>query len=158
GPLSGNRNFALGLMLSVGYAATLGGLATIIGTPPNVVFVGLLNELSGQQISFGKWMLVGVPVALALLTSNYLIVTKILFQNKLKHIQGSDQLITCRLSELGKLRKEEKLVLTIFCITSFFWIFQQLINEQLFQADLLNDTNIAMAGGLLMFVVPTDFK
>lgn len=158
GPLSGDRNFALGLMLTVGYAATLGGLATIIGTPPNVVFVGLLNEISGKQISFGQWMLVGVPVALTLLISNYLIVTKILFPNNLKKIQGSDQLITTRLRELGSMRKEEKLVLTIFCLTSFFWIFQQLINDQLFQADVLNDTNIAMAGGLLMFVVPVDFK
>src|SRR5688572_28280396 len=66
GEKSGERNFALGLMLTVGYAATLGGLATIIGTPPNVVFVGLLNDFYGDQISFGTWMLVGVPVAFTL--------------------------------------------------------------------------------------------
>lgn len=158
GPLSADRNFALGLMLTVGYAATLGGLATIIGTPPNVVFVGLLHEFSGQQISFGQWMLIGVPVALVLLIGNYLIVTKILFPNNLKNIKGSDQLIATRLNALGRLRKEEKLVLTIFCITSFFWIFQQLINTQLLGAEVLNDTNIAMAGGLLMFVVPVNLK
>lgn len=158
GPLSGERNFALGLMLSVGYAATLGGLATIIGTPPNVVFIGLLNKFNGQQISFGQWMLIGVPVATLLLICNYLIVTKILFPNKIDKIKGSDQLIKTRLSELGPMRKEEKLVLTIFSLTSFFWIFQQLINEQLLQAEVLNDTNIAMAGGLLMFIVPIDIK
>lgn len=158
GPLSSERNFALGLMLSVGYAATLGGLATIIGTPPNVVFIGLLNKLNGQQISFGQWMLIGIPVATLLLISNYLIVTKILFPNKIDKIKGSDQLIKTRLSELGLMRREEKLVLTIFSLTSFFWIFQQLINEQLLKAELLNDTNIAMAGGLLMFMVPVDLK
>lgn len=158
GPLSGERNFALGLMLTVGYAATLGGLATIIGTPPNVVFVGLLQDFYGEQISFGKWMLVGVPVSVVLLISNYLIVTKILFPNKLDTVKGSDALIKTKLHELGSLRKEEKLVLIIFGLTSFFWIFQQLINTYLFGSSLLNDTNIAMAGGLLMFVIPVDLK
>lgn len=157
GPHSDERNFALGLMLVVGYAATLGGLATIIGTPPNVVFIGLLNDFNGQKISFGQWMLVGVPIAIILLASTYLIVTKILFPNKLDKIKGSDELIKTRLGELGTLRKEEKLVLTIFLLTSFFWVFQQTINYML-DAELLNDTNIAMAGGLLMFVIPVELK
>lgn len=158
GPLSGERNFALSLMLVVGYAATLGGLATIIGTPPNVVFIGLLNKLNGQKISFFEWMLVGVPVALLLLTSNYFIVTRILFPNKIDKIKGSDELIKNKLTELGSLRKEEKLVLTIFLLTSFFWITQDVINHFIVGVQLLNDTNIAMAGGLLMFVIPADIK
>jgi sodium-dependent dicarboxylate transporter 2/3/5 len=158
GPLSGERNFALGLMLVVGYAATLGGLATIIGTPPNVVFIGLLNELNGQKISFFEWMLLGVPVALLLLMSNYFIVTRVLFPNKIDTIQGSDELIKNKLRELGSLRKEEKLVLIIFSITSFLWITQDAINHFIVGSDLLNDTNIAMAGGLLMFIIPLDLK
>lgn len=157
GPVSAERNFALGLMLVVGYSATLGGLATIIGTPPNVVFVGLLNDFNGEKISFGTWMLVGVPVAFILLTSNYLIVTRILFPNKIDKIKGSEELIRHKLNELGALRREEKLVLTIFFATSFFWIFQQAINY-LVGSELLNDTNIAMTGGLLMFAVPVDLK
>ncbi len=157
-PVTAERNFALGLMLVVGYAATLGGLATIIGTPPNVVFVGLLNDFNGQKISFGEWMLVGVPVSLVLLISNYLIVTKILFPNKIDKIKGSDELIKRKLGELGPLRKEEKLVLSIFLITSFFWITQEAINHYLVGAELLNDTNIAMAGGLLMFIIPANMK
>lgn len=156
--LSGEQNFALGLMLAVGYAATLGGLATIIGTPPNVVFIGLLNEFNSQHISFGQWMLIGVPVSLVLIVANYLIVTRVLFPNNLSSVQGSAQLLNTRLKELGPLRKEEKLVLVIFSLTSFFWIFQQLFNELVFKAELLNDTNIAMAGGLLMFVVPVSLK
>lgn len=158
GKLSGEQNFAVGLMLAVGYAATLGGLATIIGTPPNVVFIGLLNDYNGQQISFGQWMLIGVPVAFVLLLVNYFLVTRILFPNKLQTIQGSDQLIGTRLDELGKMRKEEKLVFAVFSLTSFFWIFQQLFNDILFKAEVLNDTNIAMTGGLLMFVVPVNLK
>jgi sodium-dependent dicarboxylate transporter 2/3/5 len=152
------RNFAIGLLLMVGYAATLGGLATIIGTPPNVVFAGLLDEFYQQKLDFGKWMIVGVPVAILLLLNTYLIITRILFPNNLKNVKGSDELINRKLLELGSISKEEKRVLVIFALTSFFWIFQQLFNTYVFQKELLNDTNIAMTGGLLMFVVPANFK
>lgn len=154
----GERNFALGLMLIVGYAATLGGLATIIGTPPNVVFAGLLDEFYHQKLDFGKWMIVGVPVATVLCFSTYLIVTRILFPNHLKKIEGSDELIQSRLEILGSMSREEKSVLVIFALTSFFWIFQEAFNTYVFKKDLLNDTNVAMTGGLLMFIVPTDLR
>jgi sodium-dependent dicarboxylate transporter 2/3/5 len=67
-------------------------------------------------------------------------------------------LIKTKLRELGKISKEEKLVLTIFGLTSFFWIFQQAWNTYIFKQDLLNDTNIAMTGGILMFVVPVSIR
>lgn len=102
------RNFAMGLLLMVGYAATLGGLATIIGTPPNVVFAGLLDEFYHQKLDFGKWMIVGVPVAILLLLSTYLIITRILFPNNLKNVKGTDELIDRKLLELGSISKEEK--------------------------------------------------
>lgn len=152
------RNFAIGLLLMVGYAATLGGLATIIGTPPNVVFAGLLHEFYQQKLDFGKWMIIGVPTASLLLISTYFIITRILFPNKLENVKGSDQLIKSKLKELGSLRVEEKRVLVIFGLTSFFWIFQQALNTYLFQKDILNDTNIAMTGGLLMFLIPANFQ
>ena len=113
------RNFAMGLLLMVGYAATLGGLATIIGTPPNVVFAGLLDEFYHQKLDFGKWMLVGVPVASLLLISTHLIITRILFPNNLSKVEGTDNLIKTKLGEMGKISKEEKLVLTIFGIDVF---------------------------------------
>jgi len=152
------RNFALGLLLMVGYAATLGGLATIIGTPPNVVFAGLLDEFYHQKLDFGKWMIIGVPIAILLLLSTYFIITRILFPNNLKNVEGTGELIERKLLELGPISKEEKRVLTIFALTSFFWIFQQLFNTYVFKKELLNDTNIAMTGGLLMFVVPANLK
>lgn len=110
------RNFALGLMLMVGYAATLGGLGTIIGTPPNVVFVGLLDEFYHDRFDFGKWMLVGVPVAALLCSSTYIIITRILFPNRIQKIEGSDSLIKLRLSALGKMRREEIIVLVILSL------------------------------------------
>ena len=152
------RNFAMGLLLMVGYAATLGGLATIIGTPPNVVFAGLLDEFYDIKLDFGKWMLIGVPVAIVLLLSTYIIITRILFPNNIENVKGTDELIERKLREMGPISREEKRVLIIFALTSFFWIFQELFNTVVFKKELLNDTNVAMTGGLLMFIVPANFK
>jgi sodium-dependent dicarboxylate transporter 2/3/5 len=151
----GERNFALGLMLMVGYAASLGGLATIIGTPPNVVFVGLLEKFYERTIDFGKWMLVGVPVAIVLLLSTYVIITRILFPSGIRQVKGTEELIREKLTEMGPVSREQWLVLGVFALTSFFWIFQQALNI-LAGANVFDDTNIAMAGGLLMFIIPTD--
>jgi sodium-dependent dicarboxylate transporter 2/3/5 len=151
------RNFALGLMLMVGYSATLGGLATIIGTPPNVVFVGLLESFYHTEIDFGKWMIVGVPVMFATLFGTYILITRVLFPNRIAKVEGSDELIRTKLEELGAIRVEEKRVLIIFCITSILWIFEQYINH-LIGRDMLNDTNVAMTGGILMFLVPSGKK
>jgi solute carrier family 13 (sodium-dependent dicarboxylate transporter), member 2/3/5 len=153
----GERNFAIGLMLVIAYAANIGGVATIIGTPPNVVFVGLLNQFYEQKINFGTWMLIGVPLSVLLLTCCYFIITRLVFPNNLKKVHGSDELIKNKLKELGNIRKEEKLVMMIFGITSSLWIFQQPLNI-LLGKEMLNDTNIAMMGGSLMFIVPSSLK
>ncbi len=153
----GERNFGIGLMLTIAYAANIGGIATIIGTPPNVVFIGLLDQFYHQKIPFGKWMLIVLPLSIILLTACYLVITRLVFPNNLKKIHGSDVLIKNKLKELGNVRKEEKLVMMIFGITSSLWIFQQAINL-LIGKEMLNDTNIAMMGGSLMFVVPSSLK
>lgn len=153
----GERNFGIGLMLVVGYASNIGGIATIIGTPPNVVFVGLLDQFYHQKIAFGKWMLIAFPLSIVLLAVCYVIITRILFPNGLKKVHGSDKLIRNKLKELGSIRKEEKLVMIIFVITSSLWIFQQPLNL-LLGKEMFNDTNIAMLGGSLMFLVPTSLK
>ncbi len=153
----GERNFALGLMLSIGYAASIGGIGTIIGTPPNVVFVGYAKQFYNHDISFFRWMLIGVPISVLMLFTCYFLITRVLFPNRLKSVEGSHQLIVLKLHSLGKMKKEEKLVLAVFSLTSFFWIFQQLLNSNIGH-DIFNDTNIAISGGLLMFLVPINFR
>jgi sodium-dependent dicarboxylate transporter 2/3/5 len=152
----GERNFGIALMLVIAYAANIGGIATIIGTPPNVVFVGLLDQFAHEKISFGKWMLVGLPLSIIIMGLGYFVLTRFIFPNKLHQISGADALIKNRLIDLGPIRKEEKLVLIIFTLTSMLWIFQQPLNL-LLGSELLNDTNIGMAGGALMFIVPASF-
>ena len=153
----GERNFAIGLMLMVAYASSIGGIGTIIGTPPNVVFAGLLDQFYHLKLDFGKWMLVGVPLMALILLATYIIITKILFVNGIKNVKGSDELIRIKLLELGNIRKEEKLVIVIFSVTCLMWVFQQAINL-LLGKEILNDTNVAMTGGVLMFATPVDWK
>lgn len=156
-PSNGYRRFALGLMLSIAYAANIGGTTTIIGTPPNVVFVGYMQEFYGRQIEFGRWLLVGVPVSFTLLTITYLMLTRVLFPHRLKKLAGSDDLIKNKLIELGPMSRAEKLVAIIFFLTAVSWIFQSGIND-LLGADYLDNTIVAMAGGILMFITPTSFS
>lgn len=152
----GERNFGIGLMLMIAYASNIGGIATLIGTPPNVVFAGLLEQFYHQKLDFGKWMVIGLPLAISILAAAYFSIIW-LYPNNLAQIKGSERLVTDRLSELGKLSKEEKVVIAIFLFTCTLWIFQQPINL-LLGAEMLNDTNIAMMGGVLMFVFPHDVK
>lgn len=151
------QNFALGLMLSIGYIASIGGMATVIGTPPNVVFAGFAKQFYNNEVEFGKWMLIGLPVALLLGIACYWLITRILFPNHLSKIPGSEQLIAQKLKALGGIRKEEKRVLFIFALTACGWIFQIPLNG-LFGSEVLNDTNVAIAGGLSMFLMPINFS
>lgn len=151
------KKFATGLMLSIAYAASIGGMATIIGTPPNVVMVGYMKRFYNLDVSFTSWMIVGVPLMIMSLTACYLLITRVLFRNHLPSIEGSKELIHRKLQALGKLTLEEKLVLAVFSVTCFFWIFRQNLNI-LIGKNMLDDTTIAMAGGMLMFLLPVSLK
>lgn len=151
------ERFATGLMLSIAYAASIGGIATIIGTPPNVVTVGFIKRFYDQDVSFATWMVIGVPLMITILGSCYIIITRILYPNKLQSIEGSSELISSKIRELGPISKEEKRVLIIFSITCFLWIFRQNINA-IIGINLLDDTTIAMTGGILMFITPIELR
>lgn len=151
------RNFALGVMLTIAYSANIGGMATIIGTPPNVVLSGFVKQFYDHDLSFLTWMTFGVPVAAVVLMSSYFIITRILFPNHLKKVEGSETLLQQKLMELGPMKKEEKSVLVVFSLTSFLWITQQLLNTAI-GSEVFNDTNIAIGGGILMFITPIDFR
>jgi sodium-dependent dicarboxylate transporter 2/3/5 len=151
------KKFATGLMLAIAYAASIGGMGTIIGTPPNVVMVGYMKRMYNTEVPFTDWMLVGIPISFLILFGCYFLITKVLYRNNLSSIEGSRELIQNKLKTLGPLSTEEKRVLVIFSITCFFWIFRQNINS-LIGKNILDDTGIAIAGGILMFLVPANLK
>ena len=153
----GYRRFALGLMLCIAYSANIGGTTTIIGTPPNVVLVGYMQEFYQQELTFGRWLLVGIPTCAILLTGTYWMVTRVLFPHGLGQLSGSDDLIAGQLRQLGPMRRAEKLVAAVFVLTALGWMFQSSINEWWGTA-LLNNTLVAMIGGILMFVVPVRLR
>lgn len=153
----GYRRFALGLMLGIAYSANIGGTATIIGTPPNVVFVGYMQEFYDREIDFSRWLLVGIPVSFTLLAITYFMLTRVLFPHRLQKLTGSDNLIKDKLRELGTMNRAEKLVAIIFFLTAISWIFQSSINSLLGDS-YLDNTIVAMAGGILMFITPANIR
>ncbi|MEM8566276.1 MAG: DASS family sodium-coupled anion symporter [Bacteroidota bacterium] len=153
----GNKRFALGLMLSIAYAANVGGTMTLIGTPPNVVMTGYLTDLAGFEMAFSQWLLIGLPAGLTILTATYFLITRVLFANGVKQIDGSEELIRNKLKSLGKFSREEKLVSLVFVLTAICWVFKPNINE-LIGYPFLSDTTTAMAGGILMFTMPVDLR
>ena len=118
-----DKNFALSVMLGIAFAANAGGIATVIGTPPNSVLIGLLENEYNTQISFVKWMSFGLPFSVLLVTIVYLILVKVLFPCKGLVFGASNSVITNELKKLGKLSSKEKHVLIIFAVIVSLWIF-----------------------------------
>ncbi len=149
--------FSLSLMLGIAYSANIGGISTIIGTPPNVVFVGYARQLLNVEIDFAKWMLIGIPISIILLMITFLVLTRILYPNNLGRMDSASGIISSELKKLGRMGREEKMVAIIFGLTAFMWIFKLPINS-LLGNEILNDTATAIIGGILMFAVPVNLK
>jgi sodium-dependent dicarboxylate transporter 2/3/5 len=146
------RNFALCIMLAIAYASNFGGIATIIGTPPNVAYSSFISKKFGYDISFFGWMFVATPVAILLLFSLYLVLVK-MFPNKIDADKEMHALIKNDLKGLGPMSVPEKRVMGIFLLTATLWITRDLINQ--LGIVKLDDNMIAVFGALLMFIVPS---
>ncbi len=150
------RNFSISLMLSIAYASNIGGLATIIGTPPNTAYVGYMNDTMHAEISFLQWVLICFPIAILILLALYFAFTKFLFPNHIKHHAETESFIQTQLSKLGSWSGAEKRVFAIFLATAFLWITKDLIIKL---TNLpLNDTIIALFAGIALFAIPAGVK
>lgn len=151
------RNFAICMMLGIAYGANIGGIATLIGTPPNLVLLAYIKEMYNYEISFAKWLLFGLPFSFMLLYITYFISIKFILPNNLGNIKGSENLLEEEIKKLGKFSAQEKSVLSIFIFTALLWIFREYINR----IDILknlNDSIIALIGAFLLFITPTEQK
>ena len=152
-----DQNFALSVMLGIAFSANAGGIATVIGTPPNSVLIGLLENEYNIQISFLKWMTLGLPFAVVMIGITYLVLVKWMFPNKHLKFNASKEVIEEELQKLGPTTGKEKLVLVIFGITVFLWIFRTLINK--FFPNLgLTDTMISIFAAITLFALPYNIK
>lgn len=152
-----DQNFALSVMLGIAFSANAGGIATVIGTPPNSVMIGLLENEYNIQISFLKWMVMGLPFSVLLITIIYLVLVKWMFPNKNLQFNASKDIIQSELKKLGPTSGKEKMVLAIFGITVFLWIFRTLINT-LFPGLGLSDTMISIFAAISLFAIPYNIK
>lgn len=152
-----DQNFALCVMLGIAFSANAGGIATVIGTPPNSVMIGLLENEYNIQISFLKWMVIGVPFSVVMIAISYLVLVKWMFPNKQLKFTASKDIINDELKKLGPMSGKEKMVLVIFGITVFLWIFRTLINN-IFPELGLSDTIISMIAAVSLFAIPYNLK
>lgn len=143
-------NFGTSLMLGIAYAASIGSLGTLIGTPPNTLLAGYMADTHGVEIGFGQWMIVGVPLALAMMFVCWFMLTKVIFKPEIDHIPGGKELIANEYEKLGKMSSGEIRVLILFVLAALSWIFVPII----FDKAPITDAGIAILVGLLLFLLP----
>jgi solute carrier family 13 (sodium-dependent dicarboxylate transporter), member 2/3/5 len=146
------RNFAAALLLAVAYGASVGGVATLVGTPPNALFAGFMLENYGVRIGFGQWMLIGLPVSLAMLMITWLLLTRGLFRIRRLEQPGAREAIRASLRELGPASRAERRTAVVFAITALLWLSRPWLSPAF---PSLSDTSIAIAGALALFVIPS---
>jgi solute carrier family 13 (sodium-dependent dicarboxylate transporter), member 2/3/5 len=156
--------FAICLMLGIAYAASIGSLGTLVGTPPNLFLRGFLSETYGIEIGFGQWMLLGVPIAMTFLVIAWLLLTQIIYPPEIADIPGGRALIREELAHLGRVSRGEWTVLCVFISTALAWIFREPVGNWALLVDRipvvtrLTDSGIAIAAALLLFAIPVNAR
>lgn len=144
--------FEKALIFAVGYAGTIGGMGTLIGTPPNIILAAQARELFDVEISFASWMLIGVPVVVILLAIAWVYLGRVAFRMRIKGIPGGRKLIQSERSALGKISFEETVVACVFGFAAFMWITRGFIWSGLVPE--IRDGMIAVLAAVLLFLIP----
>jgi len=153
---AGEFSFGIALMLGIAYSASIGGIATLIGTPPNAILAGVIENTYGIRIGFLDWMLFALPLSIGMLFLTWFYLTHIAYVTKLDNLPGGDQFIRKHLQKLGRMSREEKMVFSVFLTVALLWMLHGLIDIEGFEQ--VTDSTIAMAGALLLFIIPVNFK
>lgn len=151
-----NKLFGKALMLSIAYSASIGGIATLIGTPPNLVFAGYMQEIYNIDISFFQWLKFGLPISILLLFIAWFYITHMAFNFKQKEFPGGKQEIQRLITDLGPMKREEKIVMSVFVITAICWITRSFILEKFLPG--IDDTIIAIIAGITLFTLSSGKK
>ncbi|GAB2190779.1 DASS family sodium-coupled anion symporter [Sessilibacter sp. MAH1] len=150
------RRFGIALMLGIAYSASIGGVATLIGTPPNTLLASFLQDSYGISIDFATWMMIGVPVAVILLPIVWFILCKLVFPVGHLDLEGADQLVVNELNAMGKIGRGELIVLIVFGFTVVAWIFRKFIIS--LTGLNISDTSIALFAASILFVIPASIE
>ncbi|MFZ5515434.1 MAG: SLC13 family permease [Candidatus Zhuqueibacterota bacterium] len=164
------KNFQTVLMLGIAYASSVGGIGTVIGTPPNIVLVSAMKSIfpDSPEIGFLRWMMVGVPIVLIFVPVAWFFLTSIVYPIRIKSLQSSSSVIQEELEKMGPMSKGERMVLIIFVLTALMWIFRQDLvlgtfvipgwSNALGIEKMVNDGTVAIFSALLLFAIPEDLK
>lgn len=147
GHFNADSSFSKNILLGIAYAASIGGITTLIGTPPNIILAGVMEENLGMEISFLKWMIFALP----LVTVLFFITYKLLVRK-----QKTSSVRTFKVEDMGEISLAEKRILYIVGGAAFFWITRSFIWN--YWLPFLDDTIIAIGGAILMLVVPSGVK
>ena len=151
-----NKVFGKALMLGVAYSASAGGIATLIGTPPNLIFAGFIQENFNIEISFFQWMKIGFPVSIILMLFIWWFLTKYAFKLNKTGFPGGKEEIKKILSKMGKINNEEKKILIVFTLTILSWIFRK--NTINLIIPNFDDSMIAISSAIILFILPSKNK
>ena len=154
--LNENKIFGKALMLGIAYSASIGGVATVIGTPPNLVLAGVISEIYGYEITFSQWFLFGFPISIILLFFCWIYLTRVAYKFESKCFLGGNTEIKRLKKELGPTSYEEKLVAIVFTLAGLCWISRSFFLQKILPS--LDDTIIAISFGLLLFILPSKQK
>ncbi len=154
-------NFGVCIVLGIAYACSIGGVGTLIGTPPNMVLKGFLERTYGERIDFVRWMYLGVPLVLIMLPLTWGVLTYFVFPLKLREIPGGGDVIRRELRALGPMSAGEWAVFLVFCCTAVAWITRPLLVDWFGlraafggrEVELLTDEGIAIVAALLLFII-----
>jgi sodium-dependent dicarboxylate transporter 2/3/5 len=153
-----DNNFDKALVLSIAFSATIGGIATIIGTPPNTVMAAMLSEIYNYEINFIDWLKIGLPTSIILLPITWIILTFLCFPLNSKE-SIKDKVIKDKIKELGKISQDEIMVGIVFIITASLWISRKWLSTALdgvIPAGALNDSTIAIMAAIFLFIIPSN--
>jgi sodium-dependent dicarboxylate transporter 2/3/5 len=159
----GPYEFGISLMLGIAYAASIGGSATLIGTPPNAVLAGAASELLDRQIGFVEWMGVGVPVVAVMLPVTWVLLTRVLYRPGT--LSGdAEAIIANERANIGRMSSGERVTAVVFTLTALAWVLREsktfgsvTIPGLADFSPLITDSTIAMAAALLLFILPVSW-
>ncbi|MEO1881346.1 MAG: SLC13 family permease [Methylococcales bacterium] len=162
------HRFTVGLLLAIAYSASIGGMMTLVGTAPNLVFAEFYQQVSAESIGFAQWMMVAVPIGLSLLLLAYLIIGLFYLRN-LPNAGNLKQLLAQEKKHLGAISFEEKVVLLVFIITAILWVTRKGIKvggEYIVQGwssylpygSMIDDGSVAITMATLLFFIPLKRK
>jgi sodium-dependent dicarboxylate transporter 2/3/5 len=150
-PENEHTQFGKMLMLAIAYSASIGGIGTLIGTPPNLVLAGIVKELYGVEIGFLEWMLLALPLSILLLALCWVYLTRFAIKLKADDFAGGVEEIKRQREALGPIRLDEKKVAVVFVLTAAAWISRSFLLSPILPA--IDDTIIALSAGIALFVI-----